>query len=67
VAPVLVTVVAATTEAAAAVPRFGAVTADQAGDEVKATVMAPPANATTPKWSNFLGLLRMPCFIQLLL
>jgi hypothetical protein len=67
VAPVLVTVVAATTEAAAAEARFGAVTADHAGDELKATASAPPANATAPRWSNFLGLLDMWCFIQLLL
>jgi hypothetical protein len=67
VAPVLVTVVPATTEDAAAVPRSGAVAADQAGDEVNATVIAPPTNTVAPSCKNFRDFcIRRCCIIHLL-
>jgi hypothetical protein len=49
--PVFVTVEPATTDAAVAVPRFGAV-ADQAGDAPKASVSAPTMKTESPNRSD---------------
>jgi hypothetical protein len=49
--PVLVTADPATTDAAAAVPRFGAV-ADQAGDAPKASVRTPTVKTESPRRSD---------------